>query len=277
MRKIFVIVASNEHAAEVIGNNGYKIKKIATLTKTFIHCPRPTDFPIFEIKGYIWKSVFQAKKMIQEHADHFDDMKMKKRSIKDNDNDKVRTLLINKSDVAVIIGRKGKQIKKIMCLSHTKIISPDTNKAPIFIISGCEYNIKMCIFWMKLTVFCANRRSYFNSDELRMLIDYLNVSDDKNQMIAKTKFIVNAKRLKNIFRHFDTKKMMEVIMRNDVRSATNFLYHCWNCKRKTSHVARGLCKHLISCDDCIAILNKNWYLRCHQCCEKIESFVIERF
>lgn len=62
-RMISHFVASNEHAAEVIGRKGWKIKKIAAATNTRIKCPTPNDPPVFYIFGPKTE-ILRAKRMI---------------------------------------------------------------------------------------------------------------------------------------------------------------------------------------------------------------------
>lgn len=63
-----VFVASNEHAAEVIGKRGIKIKLIAKDTQTFIKCPCPQTAPIFEIYAQTRFQIIRAKKQIKKFA-----------------------------------------------------------------------------------------------------------------------------------------------------------------------------------------------------------------
>lgn len=100
-----VYVASNEHAAEVIGSNGWKIKLIAMKTSTYIKCPSPKDIPIFCISG-AKRDVRRAKLMIESWANNFDQMKSKKRNISMHPGDLVETAEFSRLSVACIIGKK---------------------------------------------------------------------------------------------------------------------------------------------------------------------------
>lgn len=267
-------MASNEHAAEVIGKRGMKIKRIAKDTQTFIKCPSPHNPPIFEINAQKRYQILRAKRQIQKHADHFDKMKNKKRQIFLNPGEKIETAWFEKIDVACIIGKQGKQIKKIMIYSQVKVISPDTNKKPIFIMCGKEKNIKICIFWMKLSAFTSSGNNYFTMQEISIISDYLNEKEiTPNPYTQDIKDIVNLKVLKDRF---------DFIMMSNFSVAENFpenvcLYHCWKCKRNSEKVARSLCTHIICCDRCIAELYVNIYLKCAYCHCKIETFLIENY
>lgn len=269
MEKLFV--PSNEHAAEIIGSKGQKIKRIALETQTYIQCPSPNDLPIFEIYGNIKSCVLFAKKSIRKCADHFDAMKSKKRQIILNPGDRIETVYFNKIDVPCIIGRKGKQIKKIMSHSQTKVISPDTNKSPIFIVFGKD--VETCIFWMKLSVFCASKRSYFSPKEIQHVFDLLHRNVPHDWMM-KTQIIVNFNILRENLIFLKIEEKVNVILQE---KGSNSFYYCWNCKVNTFKIARAQCGHTISCDKCIASLYSNIYLKCFYCGLKIENFMVENF
>lgn len=263
-----VFVASNEHAAEVIGKQGRKIKRIAKDTQTFIQCPSPNDPPIFEIYGHKKYLILRAKRHIQRFADHFDKMKNKKRKIRLSEGEKIETIWFRKGDVPSIIGKGGRQIKKIMFYSLAKVISPDTNKNPIFIIIGTERSIKICILWMKLTAFCSSGNNYFNYNEFSMINDFLH---DKN-----SKDIINIRILQEKLDSLMSIGQQFFISDQTYQQQQSF-YNCWNCKVNRDKIARGLCGHPISCDQCIAILYEDVYLKCFYCHQKIENFLIENF
>jgi polyribonucleotide nucleotidyltransferase len=267
--KASCFVASNEHAAEVIGANGWKIKAIAIKTKTQIKCPSPYDTPIFNITG-CQRDVERAKKFIQLWANHFDNMKNKKRNILMEPGDTIDTLLLKSFDVACVIGRKGKQIRKIADLARVKIISPDINKEPIFIISGKALSVELAIFWMKLTTFCSSGISFFNEKELRIVENVLKNCVEFN-FYRTTKKIVNLNRLKERFKFFACAESNCKEIRNEVKCNP---FYCCFCKKLKLRVAKGLCDHILSCDLCIVDLFRNIYLRCHFCNIKIENFII---
>lgn len=267
--KKFYFVASNEHAAEVIGCNGWKIKTIAIRTKTMIKCPSPTEPPIFCIVGKS-NNVEKAKKMIQSWADHFDEMKTKKRDIQLEAGDILETTIFTRVGVACIIGKKGNQVKKIAVYADVKIISPDINKEPIFIISGKKPNVELAIFWMKLTAFCTSSGNYFSSEDVLRIHQLLNQPNNRLQKYAEK--IVDWRRFNEKFyallsqsNHFEEK------------SLNKNSYNCCYCKQEKFRVAKGLCGHVLSCDSCIVELFRDIYLRCHFCKLKIENFLIEKY
>jgi hypothetical protein len=268
-----IFVASNEHAAEIIGLGGYKIKNIARETNTFISCPSPVQAPIFEIFGKCRKNVLIAKKLIQSHANHFDEMRRKKRKIcLESEDDEIQTIAFEKNDIPFIIGRKGHQIKKIMRTSQVKIISPDTNKFPIFIITGLEDNIKKCVFWMKLTAFVANGRHYFSPREVKTLYNYTHrVSDHLSLQMHQ---MVNTRLLRERLKHMNIEANFSnegvAVTSNDCKK----FWNCWKCKSNCERVALALCGHKISCHKCIQFLFRDIYLKCFYCEAKIESFII---
>lgn len=271
--KDFFFVASNEHAAEVIGCNGWKVKTIAMRTGTQIKCPSPEEMPIFMIAGNK-PNVEVAKKMIQSWANNFDHMKSKKRTIKLEAGDIVETAMFTSLDVACIIGKKGKQVKKIATLVDVRIISPDVNKEPIFIVSGKQKNVELAIFWMKLTTFASTGAYYFNSNEISK-INQISRDLDNNQKsyeLKATEKVINMRRFRESF--------------NAILGNQNFIhaktprktlcsYNCCYCKKEKFRVARAFCGHVISCDSCIVELFLNIHLECYHCKTKIENFLIE--
>ncbi|CRL08346.1 CLUMA_CG021551, isoform A [Clunio marinus] len=261
----YCFVASNEHAAEVIGTNGFKIKGIALKTKTQIKCPSPNEAPIFCIVGSK-RNVENAKRMINMWANNFDEMKNKKRNIVLHPGDVIETARFSRLDVACIIGKKGKQIQKIASFTQVKIISPDINKEPIFIISGGETNINRALFWMKLTAFCASGSIYFDENEIK-IFEKLVKGLDSEMMKITQKFISekifrarirNNLLLKNLGK---TKNVYE----DQCNYASYDPYSCCYCKQKKFRVAKALCGHILSCDHCIVDLYQNIYLRCYFC------------
>lgn len=268
-------MASNEHAAEVIGKRGLKIKKIARDTSTYIKCPSPQSAPIFEIHAHRRYQILRAKNQIKIHADHFDKMKNKKRQLRLRADEKIETIWFQKIDVACIIGKHGGQVKKIMFYSQVKVISPDTNKDPIFIVCGKERNIKVCLFWMKLTALTSSGNNYFLSQEISILNDYLQAKSDSNNFYTQhIKEIVNVKILTE---RFNFLMMSNYNGLEEEKSSTTSVYNCWKCKKNSSKVAKSLCGHVISCDKCIAALYVDIYLKCSYCYQKIESFLIEYY
>lgn len=272
VRELF-FVASNEHAAEVIGPNGWKVKTIAMRTGTQIKCPSPEDAPIFLIIGNK-SNVEMAKKMIQLWATHFDRMKIKKRTIKLEPGDMIETAMFKNVDVACIIGRKGKQVKKIAVLADVRIISPDVNKQPIFIVSGKQVNVELAIFWMKLITFSSTGSDYFSSREITKINQILRDLDLNRRSfdIRKIENVIDLRRFRETFkaflgfRSFDDKKTVK----ENVCS-----YYCCYCKQTKNRVATAFCGHFISCDTCIADLFQNIHLLCYHCKAKIENFLIE--
>lgn len=265
----YFFVASNEHAAEVIGSNGWKVKVIATKTGTQIKCPSPKEPPIFEVSGNK-ANVELAKKMIQSWANHFDQMKSKKRTIKLETGDIIETVMFTSLDVACIIGRKGKQVKKIAALAEVKIISPDVNKEPIFIVSGKQEKVKLAIFWMKLTTFSSTGNNYFNPNEISNINQIM-----QNRRSFETKItgkVINLRRFHESFQSL-------LVHRNNFQEKTVTKricsYNCCYCTQKKFRVARAFCGHVISCDVCIVELFQDIHLKCYFCKVKIENFLIE--
>jgi polyribonucleotide nucleotidyltransferase len=270
--KDFFFVASNEHAAEVIGSNGWKVKSIAMRTGTQIKCPSPEDPPIFSITG-LKPNVESAKKMIQSWANHFDVMKSKKRTIRLDPGEVIDTVIFTSLDVACIIGRKGKQVKNIAGLANVKIISPDVNKEPVFIVSGRQENIELAIFWMKLTTFSSTGTNYFNDREISQINQILNddKSTRKTTTIKATERIIDLRRFRTNFNLRQSEKFDHYMTKNSWKSP----YNCCYCKQKKTRVAKAFCGHVISCDVCIAELFQNIHLKCYFCKVKIENFLIE--
>lgn len=273
-----VFVASNEHAAEVIGKHGRKIKRIAKDTQTFIKCPCPTHPPIFEIYGHRKHLITRAKRDIQRFADHFDKMKNKKRQIRLDAGEKIETIWFEKADVACVIGKRGRQIKKIMFQSQAKVISPDTNKNSIFIIIGLNESVKVCILWMKLTALCSSGNNYLNLKEISIISNFLlEKSSELDFYTEHIREIINVRILKERFNLIRFKSTVHYV-NNDFPPQS--LYRCWNCKLNSRKIARCVCcGHVISCDKCIAILYVDVYLKCQNsyCQQKIENFLIENF
>jgi hypothetical protein len=268
-----IFVASNEHAAEVIGKHGLKIKRIAKDTQTFIKCPSPQNPPIFEIYAHKRFQIMRAKKQIQKFAEHFDKMKNKKRQIGLEADEKIETAWFLKIDVACIIGKQGRQIKKIMFYSQVKVISPDTNKPPIFILCGNDLNIKVCLFWMKLTAFTSSGNNNFTLQEISIISDYLQEKNGLNFYTQHIKEIVNVRILRE---RFNFVMMSNYAAVNEEEFSANS-YHCWSCKGNSCKVAKSLCGHIIACDKCIAHLFVDIYLKCYYCHEKIETFLIKNY
>ncbi|KAG5678015.1 hypothetical protein PVAND_007724 [Polypedilum vanderplanki] len=273
-----VFVASNEHAAEIIGLSGNKVKKISRETQTFINCPSPLQIPIFEIYGNCKNSIIFAKKIIQSNADHFDEMRRKKRRIcLESDDEKVATIVFSKNDIPFIIGKKGRQVKKIMKIAQVKIISPDTNKFPkIFIITGQMKNIEMCVFWMKLSVFVAIGKDlqYFTLNEKQLLYKYtLGIIDE---FFIKIDEIINVITFKERLKHIHLSNINIAKVENNIKDSKK-IWKCWRCRENCERVAFALCGHKISCDKCICVLFSDIYLRCFylDCNNKIDSFIIQ--
>lgn len=267
-----VFVASNEHAAEVIGKHGRKIKRIARDTKTFIKCPCPTHPPIFEIYGHKKYSITRAKRDIQRFANHFDKMKSKKRQILLDVDEMIETIWFEKQDVACIIGKQGRQIKKIMFQSQAKVISPDTNKNSIFIVIGRQESVEICILWMKLTALCSSGNNYLNFKEISMVEDLLQDFD------LRIREIINIRVLKERFNLIRFNSTLQLVNNDNIPPQT--FYRCWNCKVNSHKIARCVCcGYVISCDKCIAILYVDIYLKCQNslCHQKIENFLIDSF
>lgn len=262
-------VPSNEHAAEVIGYKGYKIKKISRETHTYIQCPSPTEFPIFKIFGDNKANVDAAKDRIFESVAHFDKMRKKKRQINLKPDEKLQTVSFRKSDVPCIIGRKGKQIKKIMAATNVVIISPDTNKEPIFIIIGREHNVDICVTVMKIIVLCISGINYFIDKDINLICDYFNNNLSDKSFSNCMQDLIDIKGFEGKFAAIHRRKL------NVQTFSKTALYKCWNCKRETSKIARTLCNHIISCDQCIAKIYADIYLKCKACNTKIENFLIE--
>lgn len=270
-RMISHFVASNEHAAEVIGRKGWKIKQIASETGTQIKCPTPHTPPVFYIFGNKMNSL-KAKRMITAWANNFDLMKTKKRSIRWTPGDIVDTVLLNSKDVSTVIGRKGRQVKRIAEIASVAIVSPDINKEPIFILSGKKTNVETAIFWIKLTAFCVNETNYFSHQNILLIRQLLENSDQdvRSELTRNTGKIVNLKKLKESFHLLTAATLPEA---STSRTAS---YYCWRCKQTKFRVAKGpLCGHQLCCDLCIVELFKDFYLQCQFCKIKIENFLIE--
>jgi polyribonucleotide nucleotidyltransferase len=276
--KELFFVASNEHAAEVIGQNGWKVKTIAMQTGTQIKCPSPGETPIFSIAGNK-HDVNVAKKMIQNWANHFDLMKSKKRTIKLEPGDLIETAMFTSLDVPCIIGKKGKQVKKIARLADVNIISPDVNKEPVFILSGKQEKVKLAIFWMKLTTFCSTSTSYFNRCEVLIIHQILN--GQRSSEAKATERIIKIGKFREIFKVFNGcyNFFGEKIVRKKMcllpRSYDS--YNCCYCRKRKFRVAKAFCGDVISCDTCIVDLFQNIHLRCYFCKAKIENFLIENY
>ncbi|CAG9799940.1 unnamed protein product [Chironomus riparius] len=264
-------VPSNEHAAEIIGFKGYKIKRISKETHTYIQCPSPNELPIFRIFGDNKFSVDVARIKIRESAMHFDLMRNKKRKIDLQPGDKLETAYFRKYDIPCIIGRKGKQIKKIMTATNVIVISPDTNKEPIFIVSGKERNVEACVLAMKIIAFSASGINYFSRNELFLIHDFFNNNMTEFNFMSCILNIVNVKSFMQRFSCLNQKRIFQKIPEK------SSIYKCWNCKNESNKIARTLCHHIISCDSCIAHLYADIYLKCKMCGKKIENFLIEYY
>lgn len=262
-------VPSNEHAAEIIGFKGFKIKRISKETHTYIQCPSPNDLPIFRIFGDSKLSIKIARGKIREYAAHFDKMRNKKRQIKLRSGERLQTICFKKSEISCIIGRKGRQIKSIMTATNVSVISPDRNKEPIFIVVGKERNVEACILIMKIIAFCISGTNYFDHRELNLIHDFLNCNLADLYLSQSIYNIVNVKIFEEKFHKSNfTPRCFE----------ENFtFYNCWKCRNKRIKVARALCNHIISCDVCIAHLYADIYLKCKVCNTKIENFLIEYY
>lgn len=269
----FYFVASNEHAAEVIGRNGWKIKLIALKTRTNIKCPTPIDAPIFCISGRK-NNVQKAKSLIKSWADNFDRMKVKKRSFRLNPGDSIDTVMLNSFDVPAIIGKQGKQIKKIAEMANVKIVSPDINKEPIFIISGKDSDVETAIFWIKLTAFCLNGTNFFSYNNVLLIQQLLQDPYQNVDFVTRSQRIVNFRKLNQNF-HLMTAEAKRFERRKSTGDVS--AYNCCYCKEQKFKVAKGLCGHVISCDLCIVRRFQDLYLRCHFCKLKIENFLIENY
>ena len=264
-------VPSNEHAAEIIGLKGYKVKRISKETHTYIQCPSPNEAPIFRIFGDNKFSVNVARTKIRESATHFDLMRNKKRQIDLQPGDKLETAYFRKYDIPCIIGRKGKQIKKIMTATNVTIISPDTNKEPIFIVSGKERNVEACVLAMKIIAFSASGINYFSRNELCLIHDFFNNNLTEVNFMSCILNIVNVRSFQQRFSCLNSKRYFQKIPEK------SSIYKCWNCKNESNKIARTLCHHIISCDSCIAHLYADIYLKCKMCGKKIENFLIEYY
>lgn len=264
-------VPSNEHAAEIIGFKGYKVKRLSKETHTYIQCPSPNEPPIFRIFGDNKVSVEVARTKIRESATHFDLMRSKKRQIDLQPGDKLETAYFRKYDIPCIIGRKGKQIKKIMMATNVTIISPDTNKEPIFIVSGKERNVEACVIAMKIIAFSASGINYFSRNELNLIHDFFNNNLTEVSFMSCILDIINVRSFEQKFLSINQRRIFRKMPEN-----VSF-YKCWNCKNERIKIARTLCHHIISCDSCIAHLYADIYLKCKMCGKKIENFLIEYY
>lgn len=273
-RMISHFVASNEHAAEVIGRKGWKIKHIAQHTNTKIKCPTHGKPPVFHIFGQKMNAL-KAKRMITAWANNFDQMKSKKRNIRCLPGEIVDTVLLNSKDVAATIGRKGKQVKKIAEIADVAIVSPDTNKEPIFIVSGSKTKVETAIFWIKLTAFCSNESNHFTQQDILVIRNILLNFKEENegkQLLMNTGKVINLGKLKEKFPLLIASEKHAQPLTNTVAS-----YYCWSCKQTKNRVARALCAHEICCDLCVVELFKDFYLQCRICKLKIENFLIETY
>lgn len=270
-------VASNEHAAEVIGRNGWKIKSIAINSGAVIKCPTPTEAPIFYISGYK-RNVERAKKMIKMWADNFDRMRDRKRTIKCEPGDILETVMLKRADISSVIGRHGKQVKKIAAYSNVTIISPDINKEPIFILSGKKSALDLAIFWIKLTALSATGANYFESRQIPLFARLFQEfgsseeggSDIERSLRRRTSFIIN-------FRKLNLLSLNQVFISMNLTLKVKTIsepYRCNRCLSTKLRVAKGLCGHTICCDLCIVQLFRDIYLRCRICLKKIDNFLI---
>lgn len=267
-------VASNEHAAEVIGRNGWKIKSIAFNSGASIECPTPTEAPIFHISGYK-NNVTKAKKLIIMWADNFDRMRDRKRTIKCEPGECVETVLLNRADISSVIGRHGKQVKKIAECSNVTIISPDINKEPIFILSGKESDLDLAIFWIKLTAFSSTGANYFEYRQKPFIECFLNPNEIKSavnsveeSLRVKTMSIIN-------FRKLNFTSLNQIFKTiNSITKPIAEPHKCIHCLITKTRMAKSLCGHVICCDMCIIQLFQDIYLRCRTCTKKVENFLI---
>lgn len=277
-------VASNEHAAEVIGRKGWKIKEIASKTNTRIKCPTPDGMPVFQIFGQKINAL-KAKRLITAWANNFDHMKTKKRSIRWTPGDVVDTVLLHSSDVSTVIGRKGKQVKTIAETANAAIVSPDINKEPIFIVSGKEANVSAAIFWIKLTAFCVNETNHFTQHNILLIRRLLDKYDQniRCELTRNTGKIVNLKKLREKFPSLINETLrsrlngMYETTQLTVSETFTASYYCWCCKQTKYRIAIALCGHVLCCDLCIVQQFKDFYLQCSVCKSKVDNFLIEAY
>lgn len=262
-------VPSNEHAAEVIGYKGFKVKKISRETHTYIKCPSPNEPPIFRIFGDDKRSLDAVKEKIRQSVAHFDELRQRKRRIELRPGEKLQTAYFKKSDVPCIIGRKGRQIKKIMAVTNVIVISPDTNKDPIFIVSGKEKNVDICVLIMKIIAFCVSGLNYFTRQEVILIYDFLNNNSVDLNLPYCIHSIINVQIFEDKFSNLN---QIGILQKSPERMT---FYKCWNCKKVSIKIARTLCHHIICCDSCIAHIYADIYLKCKTCCRKVENFIIE--
>ena len=76
-----VILESNEHVAEAVGENFHKITTIQLKTNTRIITPKVNQTPCIKICGYDLAAIEEAKTTILEAAKNFDDVKARKKDI----------------------------------------------------------------------------------------------------------------------------------------------------------------------------------------------------
>lgn len=79
-------------------------------------------------------------------------------------------------------------------MTKAKIISPDINKEPIFIISGLEGNIRTAVFLMKLAAFGANGSNYFTKQEFKWVESIF--YDSESYLSRCSRAIVNFDKLR---------------------------------------------------------------------------------
>lgn len=171
-------------------------------------------------------------------------------------------------------------MQKIASLGKVKIISPDLNKEPIFIVSGDSFNVSLAIFWMKLTVFCSTGFNFFSWQDklfLNTLTTHTN-NVHNNEFVSNTGLIINLQSLK-FNKKCDLLLLSDNSYKREVKKTNeNMTYYCCYCKQNKLKIAKGgICGHIICCSTCIELRYSDIYLRCPLCQIKIENFLIEAY
>ena len=268
-----VRVPSIEHAAEVIGLKGAKIKMLKNLTKAKILTPNPGGDPIFVIKAPSEEALSTCESVILNSVANFDNIRLQKRNIIMPRESVVTTIRLFNNQIKIIIGKDGSVIKKIEELFNVFIKSPDrstaiASKEPIFVISGRQQDVNNCITFIKLVLYQSNNDVHLTIDEFLniepLLTNYMN-SIINLESINK-KLLMDALSIKNV-----KLKLMET----KVSTTTRVKFYCPLCFCYTTKKAKAFpCKHFVCCQNCIVPLYRHPDAKCTTCSKKIDQFEI---
>jgi len=139
-----VAVPTSDHAAEIIGKNGCKIKELRRLTNTYIKSPVRNQETEFLVTGTP-ENVSLVKEYILQQAQHFTDLRKQPllQSFKGISGQLVSlNVRVAKEFVGLVVGPKGKTIKKIQEDTHTHIVTPNYQKEPIFVVTGLQFDVE---------------------------------------------------------------------------------------------------------------------------------------